>query len=162
MSQYSAVITWSRGEAVFTDGHYSRVHRWSFDGGVDVRASASPHVVPLPYSVVDAVDPEEAFVASLASCHMLWFLSIAAGRNFTVEEYQDPAVGVMAKNEAGKLAMTRVTLRPRVTFVRGHQPSAHDYQAMHDEAHERCFIATSVKTQVLCEPVDMTEDQAPR
>src|SRR6188474_2242754 len=112
MSTYSALITWERNGAAFIDNRYSRRHRWSFDGGVEVPASSSPHVVPLPLSVAAAVDPEEAFVAALASCHMLWFLSIAAKRGFVVESYRDEAVGVMAKNAAGKLSMTVVTLRP--------------------------------------------------
>jgi len=98
MSQYTAVITWERNGAVFTDNRYSRAHRWNFDGGIELPASASPHVVPLPLSVAEAVDPEEAFVVALASCHMLWFLSIAAKQGFVVESYRDEATGVMAKN----------------------------------------------------------------
>src|SRR5512147_2820667 len=111
MSLYTAVIAWERSGAVFTDNRYSRGHRWLFDGGVEVPASSSPHVVPLPLSIEAAVDPEEAFVASLASCHMLWFLSIAAERGFVVDTYRDEAVGVLGKNASGKLMMTRVTLR---------------------------------------------------
>src|SRR5512147_586110 len=106
MSLYTAVIAWERSGAVFTDNRYSRGHRWNFDGGVEVPASASPHVVPLPLSVAAAVDPEEAFVAALASCHMLWFLSIAARQGIVVERYRDEAIGVMAKNAQGRLAMT--------------------------------------------------------
>ena len=156
MSQYTAVITWERNGAVFTDNRYSRGHRWNFDGGVEVPASASPRVVPLPLSVADAVDPEEAFVAALASCHMLWFLSLAAKQSFLVESYRDEAIGVMAKNADGKLAMTQVTLRPRVMFAGDKRPSAAQREAMHHEAHERCFIARSVKTEVRCEAVDLT------
>src|SRR5213593_2086222 len=109
MGEYRAVVVWSRDGAVFTDNRYSRGHRWLFDGGVEVPASASPQVVPAPLSVAAAVDPEEALVASLSSCHMLWFLSIAAKRGFLVESYRDEAVGLIAKNSHGKLAMTRVT-----------------------------------------------------
>ncbi len=156
MSQYTAVITWERNGAVFTDNRYSRGHRWNFDGGVEVPASASPHVVPLPLSVAAAVDPEEAFVAALASCHMLWFLSTAAKQGFLVESYRDEAIGVMAKNADGKLAMTQVTLRPRVMFAGDKRPSTAQHEAMHHEAHEQCFIATSVKTHVRCEAVDVT------
>jgi organic hydroperoxide reductase OsmC/OhrA len=116
MSHYTATITWLRKDAAFLDNKYSREHLWQFDGGIQVPASASPHVVPLPLSTADAVDPEEAFIASLASCHMLWFLSIAAKHGFVVDSYRDEATGVMAKNAEGKLAMTEVTLRPRVTF----------------------------------------------
>ncbi len=154
VSRYRAVITWQRNGAVFTDHRYSRAHRWTFDGGVEVPASASPHVVPLPHSVEAAVDPEEAFVAALASCHMLWFLSLAAGRGFVIESYRDEATGVLAEDERGKLAMTRVTLRPAVSFAGGRRPSAAEYDALHAAAHAECFIANSVKTDVRCEPLD--------
>jgi organic hydroperoxide reductase OsmC/OhrA len=124
-----------------------------FDGGITVPASSSPHAVPIPYSDPNAVDPEEAFVASLSSCHMLWFLSIAAKRRFCVDSYIDDAVGTMAKNAAGKLAMTQVKLRPRVTFVGDRRPSQAEFEAMHHEAHRECFIANSVTTAIECEPV---------
>ncbi len=88
MSRYTANIRWTRGDAKFTDNRYSRRHLWRFDGGIEVPASSSPHSVPLPYSSADAVDPEEAFVASIASCHMLWFLSIAAKRGHRVDNCQ--------------------------------------------------------------------------
>jgi organic hydroperoxide reductase OsmC/OhrA len=152
MSEYTATIEWRRGGAVFTDNRYSRGHSWKFDGGIEVPASSSPHSVRLPYSVAESVDPEEAFVAALASCHMLWFLSIAAKRGFAVEHYRDEAVGIMARNPEGKLAMTQVTLRPAVTFFGEKRPSAADHEAMHHEAHEECYIANSVKTEVRCEP----------
>lgn len=150
---YTATIRWQRGDAVFTDNAYSRGHVWKFDGGIEVPASSSPQVVKLPYSVAAAVDPEEAFVASLSSCHMLWFLSIAAKRGFVIDSYEDNAVGVMAKNSDGKLAMTSVTLRPRVAFSGEKHPTSAEITAMHDEAHEECFIANSVKTDIRCEPV---------
>jgi organic hydroperoxide reductase OsmC/OhrA len=153
MPEYKSVVVWSRDGAAFTDNRYSRSHRWLFDGGVEVPASSSPHAVPLPLSVAAAVDPEEAFVVSLSSCHMLWFLSIAAKRGFLVESYRDEAVGVMAKDASGKLAMTRVTLRPAVEFGGERQPTADEVVALHDEAHEQCYIAHSVKTDVRCEPV---------
>ena len=156
MSHYTAVIAWERNGAVFTDNRYSRGHRWGFDGGIEVPASSSPRVVPLPLSVVEAVDPEEAFVAALASCHMLWFLSIAAKQGFVVENYRDEATGTMATNSEGKLAMTEVTLRPRLTFAKKSRPSAAQHQAMHHEAHEQCFIASSVKTDVRCDAIDVT------
>ena len=157
MSPYTAVITWERDGALFTDNRYGRAHRWSFDGGIEVHASASPHVVPPPLSVVEAVDPEEAFVAALASCHMLWFLSVAAKQGFVVESYRDEATGVIARNADGKLAMTQVTLRPRVIFGGEKRPSAAEHEALHHESHERCFIANSVKTDVRCEARDVTE-----
>ena len=153
MAEYKAVVEWSRDGAAFTDNRYSRGHRWLFDGGVEVPASASPHVVPLPMSVAAAVDPEEAFVASLSSCHMLWFLSLAAGRGFVVESYRDEAVGVLGKDGAGKPAMTRVTLRPAIRFGGDQRPTADEVDALHHAAHEECFIARSVKTDVRCEPV---------
>lgn len=152
MAEYTAVVLWNRDGAAFTDNRYSRGHRWLFDGDVEVPASSSPHVVPLPLSVAAAVDPEEAFVASLSSCHMLWLLSIAARRGFVVESYRDEAVGVMGKDSTGNLAMTRVTLRPETRFVGDKRPTADEVLAMHGEAHEKCFIARSVKTDVRCEP----------
>lgn len=152
MEQYRAVINWVRDGAVFTDSRYSRGHCWSFDGGVEVPASSSPHVVPLPCSVAEAVDPEEAFVAALSSCHMLWFLAIAAKRGFVVDSYHDEAIGIMAQNADDKLAMTQVTLRPTVIFGGAHLPSREEIEGMHHEAHEQCFIASSVKTDVRCEP----------
>jgi organic hydroperoxide reductase OsmC/OhrA len=155
MSEYRSVVEWRREGAVFTDNRYSRGHRWKFDGGVEVPASSSPHVVPLPLSVAAAVDPEEAFVASLSSCHMLWFLSIAAKRQFVVESYRDEAVGVMAKNESGKLAMAVVTLHPEVRFTGHRRPARGDIEVMHHEAHEQCFIANSVRTEVRWEPVGL-------
>jgi len=155
MSQYRVLVKWQRNGAAFTDHRYSREHSWNFDAGIEIRASASRHVVPLPYSVEEAVDPEEAFVAALAGCHMLWFLSIAAQRGFVVESYQDEAIGVLAMNPDGKLAMTQVTLSPKLVFA-GKRPSADQHEAMHREAHEECFIARSVKTDVRCEARDVT------
>lgn len=153
MSRHTATISWQRDGARFTDNRYSRGHSWSFDGGIEVPASASPHVVPPPLSVEAAVDPEEAFVASLAACHMLWFLSIAAGRGFIVDSYLDEAEGVLARDHEGRLSMTQVTLRPRVRFGGERRPAATEYAAMHEEAHQRCFLAASVKTEMRCEPV---------
>ena len=153
MSEYSVTIHWERGGQRFTDNRYSRRHSWSFDGGAKVAASSSPHVVPLPYSDAAAVDPEEAFVASLSSCHMLWFLSIAAKHGFCVDTYVDDAVGTMAKNDSRKLAITRVTLRPNVAFSGERIPTRTEVDAMHHQAHEECFIANSVKTDVQCQPV---------
>jgi organic hydroperoxide reductase OsmC/OhrA len=153
MFEYRTRVAWSRGGAVFTDNRYSRGHTWRFDGGIEVPASASPHVVPLPLSVEAAVDPEEAFVASLSSCHMLWFLSLAARRGLQVDDYRDEAVGLLEKDASGGLAMTRVTLRPDVCFGGGTQPTRGEILELHHAAHEACFIARSVKTDVRCEPV---------
>jgi organic hydroperoxide reductase OsmC/OhrA len=148
MSSHSAVIRWQRGDARFTDNRYSRAHRWQFDGGAVVEASSSPHVVPLPFSNPAGVDPEEAFVASLSSCHMLWFLSIAAQQGFCIDAYEDAAEGVMGRDAAGRMAMLHVTLRPRVRCSGAKQPDAEELGAMHRAAHEQCFIANSVRTEL--------------
>lgn len=153
MTHYFAEILWLRGEQDFPGNRYSRRHVLRFDGGVEVPGSSSPHVVPVPMSDSAAVDPEEAFVASLSSCHMLWFLSIAAKNKFCVDRYLDSAVGVMEKNEDGKLAMSVVTLRPAVSFSGERLPTREEIDRMHHEAHEDCFIANSVKSEVRCEPV---------
>jgi len=150
---HGARVVWERGDAVFTDNRYSRRHRIEFDGGATLAGSSSPTVVRAPYSDPSAVDPEEQFVASLSSCHMLWFLSIAAKKKFRVDRYEDDAEGVMEKNTEGKTAITRVTLRPRVTFSGEKIPTAQEIAELHHEAHEECFIASSVKTEVRVEPV---------
>lgn len=152
MSTYTARIRWQRGDQKFTDNRYSRGHTWKFDGGTEVPASASPHVVPLPMSVEAAVDPEEAFVAAVSSCHMLWFLSLAAKRGHVVDSYTDDAEGVMAKNAAGKVAVTKVTLRPLVVFSGANSPDRAALDALHHAAHEECFIANSIRSEVVCEP----------
>lgn len=152
MSTYTAAIRWSRDGRTFTDNRYSRAHAWHFDGGTVVRASSSPAVVPVPMSDGSAVDPEEAFVASLASCHMLWFLSLAAKRGYTVDDYVDEASGVMARNAAGRLAMTAVTLRPHATFSGSKIPDRAALDALHHAAHEECFIAASIRSEILIEP----------
>jgi organic hydroperoxide reductase OsmC/OhrA len=151
--RYTAAIRWERGDAVFTDNRYSRAHSWRFDGGIEVPASSSPHVVRLPFSVEGAVDPEEAFVAALSSCHMLSFLYVAAKRGFRADRYVDEAVGILSKNAAGKLAMTTVTLHPKVDFSGERCPTRAELDTLHHQAHEDCFIASSVKTDVRCEPV---------
>jgi len=153
MAHYTAEILWLRGEQAFTDNRYSRRHTLRFDGGVEVPGSSSPHVVPLPMSDASAVDPEEAFVASLSSCHMLWFLAIAAKRRFCVDRYFDAAVGTMGRNAEGREAMLTVTLRPEVLFSGERLPTREELADMHHKAHDECFIANSVKTEVRCEPV---------
>lgn len=151
MSRHSAIIHWQRDAAGLPANRYSRAHVWRFDGGAQVRASSSPHVVPEPMSDATAVDPEEAFVAALASCHMLWFLDIAARRGHRVESYDDDAVGEMSKNAEGKLAITEVTLRPRAVFATAVSRDA--LAEMHHAAHEACFLAASVRTRITVEPV---------
>jgi organic hydroperoxide reductase OsmC/OhrA len=152
VSEYYAQVNWTRGDdEEYIDNQYSRAHQWIFDGGGTVQASSSPHVVPLPYSVEENVDPEEAFVASLSSCHMLFFLAIAAKRKLVIDEYVDHAVGVMEKDNDSKMSITKVTLRPRVKFSGAKQPSLEQLEKMHHQAHEQCFIANSVKTEVVTE-----------
>lgn len=153
MSQHSAEILWQRADQDFLGNRYSRRHVIRFDGGAEWVGSSSPHVVPVPLSDPAGVDPEEAFVASLSSCHMLWFLSIAAERGFCVDHYTDHAVGQMGRSAAGKIVMTVVTLRPDVRFSGENIPSHAQIEAMHHAAHDQCFIANSVKTDVRCEPV---------
>jgi len=152
VANYGATITWRRNGVAFSDKRYSRAHTWKFDGGAEVVASSSPHIVPLPFSDPAGVDPEEAFVASLSSCHMLWFLSIACKRGYVVESYEDAADGLMEKNAEGKLAMTLVRLRPKVAFAGSNVPDEEAFQAMHHDAHVECFIANSVKSEIVCEP----------
>ena len=152
--EYGAEVQWQRApHEAFTDNRYSRKHSLRFDGGTEVPGSSSPSVVPLPMSDAAAVDPEEAFVASIAACHMLWFLSLAAQQGHVVDSYRDAAVGVMTKNASGKLWISTVTLRPEVRFGGERQPSAEALLRLHHRAHEECFIANSVKSDVRCEPL---------
>lgn len=149
MSHYIATINWFRqDQETFTDNCYSRAHTWEFDGGQKIEASASPHIVPLPYSVESHVDPEEAFVAALSSCHMLFFLSIAAKRRYVIDSYTDQATGVMQADENGKVCMTDVTLQPMIVFSGKKKPNDEQIQKIHHQAHQQCFIANSVKTTI--------------
>ena len=148
MSTYTATIRWTRkDDGDFAKGQYSRAHTWEFDGGVTVPASPSPHVVPAPWSDLNAVDPEEAFVASLSSCHMLFFIDFARRAGLVIDDYIDEAEGTLEKRPDGKMAMTRVTLRPRITWG-GSTPDESSIAELHDRAHEACFIANSVTTEV--------------
>jgi organic hydroperoxide reductase OsmC/OhrA len=147
--QYRATVTWERDGSAFTDQRYSRGHSWSFDGGITVPASSSPLSVRLPYSVAEAVDPEEAFVAALASCHMLTFLYVAAKQGFVVDAYADDAVGEMTKNERGKMWVSKVILAPAITFTGEKRPSPEQLDELHHLAHEECYIANSVKSEVV-------------
>ena len=152
MASYEATVRWRRRpDERFVDGHYIRAHEWQFDGGAHVHASASPHVVRAPFSDPSGVDPEEAFVAALASCHMLFFLAFAAKHGFAITEYEDNAVGVMLKTSDGREWMTKATLRPRVVFTGDKRPIAEEVDALHHQAHEACYIANSVKTEVVIE-----------
>ena len=146
MSSFSAQVSWERNEAPFRGGQYSRGHQWSFDGGQVVPASSSPHIVPLPHSVAANVDPEEAFVAALSSCHMLFFLSLAAEGGLIVDSYIDEATGVLEKSE-GTVRVTRVDLHPRVVYAK-ESPEHEIEQALHHRAHDMCFLANSVRTVI--------------
>ena len=147
MGAYHATVSWTLEGESFLDQRYSRGHEGSFDGGAVVPASASPHIVPLPHSVAENVDPEEAYVASLSSCHMLFFLSLAAEAGIVVEDYRDEAVGYLEKTGDG-YAMTRVVLRPAATYGGDRQPTAEEVAELHHRAHEQCFIANSVRSVI--------------
>lgn len=151
MHTYEATISWERAGQTFTDNRYSRAHRWRFDGGAQIEASSSPYVVPLPMSVAANVDPEEALVAAASSCHMLFFLSIAARRGFVVDRYADHAYGVMEKNDEGKTAMTRIALRPQIAFGGERQPTPQQIDEIHHESHAQCYIANSLRCEIIIE-----------
>ena len=153
MAEHNATITWTTAvpPADFTKGKYSREHVWTFDGGASVPGSASPSVVPLPWSSPAAVDPEEAFVAAVASCHMLTFLFLAAKKGFALTGYRDPAVGVMTKGANGVPWVSKITLRPALEWAGDKRPSAAELAELHHHAHEQCFISNSIKTEVVVE-----------
>ncbi|MEC5159191.1 organic hydroperoxide reductase OsmC/OhrA [Janthinobacterium sp. CG_23.3] len=149
MQQFEAKLVWERGQQGFADQRYSRAHEWSFDGGLRVPASSSPLSVPPPMSNPANLDPEEALVAAASSCHMLFFLSIAAQRGFVVDRYSDHAVGELARNAEGRVAMTRITLRPSIAFSGAALPDAAARAAIHHLAHQKCYIANSLKTDIV-------------
>lgn len=149
---YTAETIWERGEQAFSDNQYSRKHTLRFDGGISIVGSSSPLVVPVPFSEPNAVDPEEAFVSAISSCHMLWFLSIAVKNGFIVDAYHDRAIGIMTPDERKKYWVSSVTLRPEVIFSGVNMPDAAQIADMHHQAHEDCFIANSVKTHIQVVP----------
>ncbi len=151
MHQYQAQIHWQRGDQIFTDNLYSRAHDWQFDGGLTVPASSSPLSVALPMSVAGNVDPEEALVAAASSCHMLFFLWLAAKQGFTVDQYTDLAIGVMEKDERGKISITRITLRPKIIFSGSKQPDTKELASLHHHSHEDCYIANSLRAEIFIE-----------
>lgn len=152
MSEHKATIRWTRTGPDLLKGRYSRKHTWTFDGGVTVPASASPSVVPTPWSNPAGVDPEEAFVASISSCHMLTFVWLASREGLVADSYEDEAVGLMAKNERGVPWVSAVTLRPRIVWSGEKQPTSADLERLNHHAHEQCFIANSIKTVVTVAP----------
>jgi organic hydroperoxide reductase OsmC/OhrA len=151
MSEHSATIEWHRATPDFKYPTYNRSHVLRFESGIEVPASASPANMPATAPKTPGVDPEEGFVAAISSCHMLWFLHVACTRKFTVDRYSDHATGVLEKDHSGKMSVTHVTLRPAVVFS-GAQPAAEQLAALHEEAHEQCFFANSVKTEIVIEP----------
>lgn len=156
MSEHKATITWARTSPDFLKGKFSREHNWSFDGGLTVPASSAPTSVAPPYSNPANVDPEEAFVASISSCHMLFFLFFAYKRGFVVDSYQDDAVGVMTKNEHGRWWISAVTLRPRVTYGGDKIPTPAEEEQLHHDAHDHCFMANSARSEIIVSPVRET------
>lgn len=151
MKQFAAQLDWRRHSQPFTDQRYSRAHEWRFDGGLAIPASSSPLSVPVPMSDPAAIDPEEALVAAAASCHMLFFLSIAARHGFVIDAYRDHPIGSMDLDAEGRMAMTKIVLRPDIVFAGERRPHAAELAQMHHEAHERCYVANSLKAQVVVE-----------
>ena len=149
MSEHKATIRWKRTGLDFLSGKYSREHTWTFDGGVTIPASPSPSVVPVPYSNPAHVDPEEAFVAAVSSCHMLTYLYLAYQQGFQVDSYQDEAVGVMTKNQKGMPWVSSISLHPQIAYGGEKHPTPTDEDCLHHMAHEQCFIANSIKTEVI-------------
>ncbi|WP_375414846.1 OsmC family protein [uncultured Bradyrhizobium sp.] len=148
MIHFGATVLWRRAASdPFIDNRYSRAHFWRFDGGAQVAASSSPHIVPLPYSSAENVDPEEAYVAALSSCHMLTFLYLAATHGFVVDSYDDDAEGAMEEDERGRLSVGKVLLKPKVTYS-GKAPDRSTHESLHHQAHEQCFLANSVRTAI--------------
>jgi organic hydroperoxide reductase OsmC/OhrA len=152
MSAHRATVVWALGDGDFAKGRYSRLHTIAFEGGVSIPGSASPSVVPAPWSSDEAVDPEAAFTAALSACHMLTFLDLARRAGFAISAYRDEAEGTLARVAQGKMAMTKVVLRPDITWAGDRRPSAEDLDTLHHQAHELCFIANSVTTEVVVEP----------
>ena len=150
--EYRATVEWKRQDVAFVDNKYSRGHVWRFDGGVEVPASSAPASVPLPYSVAAAVDPEEALVAATSSCHMLFFLGFAAKQGFVVDRYLDKAIGSMSHNDHDKLYVSEIVLSPDVTFGGSKQPSEYELEVLHHHAQEECYIANSVKAEIIVRP----------
>lgn len=157
MSDHKATIHWDRRNTDdFLKGKYSREHTWQFDGGLKVPGSSSPSVVPLPWSNPANVDPEEAFVASASSCHMLTYLFLASRKGFQVESYHDEAVGHISKNEKGALWISSITLNPKIVYSGEKTPAPADEEQLHHSAHQECFIANSIKTEVIVATVNST------
>jgi organic hydroperoxide reductase OsmC/OhrA len=152
--EYLAEIRWTRDSAAFLDGRYSRAHKWVFDGEIEVPASSSPLTVRVPFSREDAVDPEEALVAAVASCHMLFFLFHAAKAGFLIDAYTDRAIGILGKTDVGRVAMTAIKLRPDIAFVGDKQPTRDELLALHERSHHDCYISNSLTSTITVETPD--------
>jgi organic hydroperoxide reductase OsmC/OhrA len=152
MAEYKAIIQWQRTSPDFLRGKYSREHTWTFDGGFTVPASSSPHVLPPPWSNPAAVDPEEAFVAAISSCHMMTYLYVASRQGFQIDRYDDEAVGLTTKNEKGVPWVSSVALNPKIVYSGDKVPSSAEAEQLHHLAHEQCYIAQSVKTEIVVHP----------
>jgi organic hydroperoxide reductase OsmC/OhrA len=145
----NAKILWHRSpEEKFLDGNYRRVHNWILDGGMRIEASSSPEIIPMPMSDPSLIDPEEAFIASIASCHMLFFLSIAAKKKFIIENYEDNPEAIMGNNNEGKMAILSLILQPKVTFAGTNIPAEDNIKLIHELAHSNCFLANSIRTKI--------------
>ncbi len=153
MKHYAKLRWKKKPEEVFTNHKYSRLHTWLFDGGTAVRASSSPEIIPAPMSDVSAIDPEEAFIAALSSCHMLFFLSVTASRQYVVDSYEDEVEGITEKDENKKISITKITLRPKVIFSGDNIPSSNEIKFFHETAHKKCYLANSVKAKISIHPV---------
>lgn len=153
MHNYQATIQWHRNQQKFTDLKYSRSHSWHFDGGLSIAASSSAHIVPLPYSVAENIDPEEAYIAALSSCHMLFFLSIAAKQGYVIDYYSDSATGLLQQTEEKTMAITQVILAPKVVVAESQIMPVQKQMPIHEQAHKQCFIANSVKTTITINPI---------
>ncbi len=147
--EISTSIIWHKGkEEIFLDGQYKRTHQWIMKGGMILNASASPEIVPIPMSDPALIDPEEAFLSSVSSCHMLFFLSIAARKKLVIDSYQDTPIAIMGKNENGKMAVQSITLQPKVVFGEGKAPNEKTLNRIHQIAHANCFLANSINTKI--------------
>jgi organic hydroperoxide reductase OsmC/OhrA len=151
MSDHIATVEWVRGDQTFSDNRYSRAHDWTFDGGAVVRGSSAPTSVAVPMSDPTAVDPEEALVAAVSSCHMLFFLALAGKAGFVIDRYRDAATGTLSRDDRSRMSMTEIVLRPAVTWS-GAEPGAAKLADLHDQAHRLCYIANSIRGEVRVEP----------
>ncbi len=153
MNHHAKIVWNKKSNESFTNGKYSRAHKWYFDEGTEIIASSSPKVVPIPMSDKSAVDPEEALIASLSSCHMLFFLSIASLKKYNVELYEDNVEGIMGKNENGKIAMLEISLKPKTVFIGTNIPSSNQILKMHQLAHNQCYISNTINSKINIHPI---------